>query len=153
MVTWVDENGVPQYTDLILHNPDGYSTDGMKMLYCVNYCTLFDPDAEKGTLSDTVEGVVEVWTADQKINEAAQDVYSIVNLDYLTMTTEESEAFATLDSDINTYVSEYTLKFITGDVPLSEYDAYCETIVSMGVDEVVDIVQDAYTRYTSRSGI
>lgn len=75
------------------------------MLYCVNYCTLFDPDAEKGTLSDTVEGVVEVWTADQKINEAAEDVYSIVNLDYLTMTTEESERFATLDSDINTYVS------------------------------------------------
>ena len=149
----VDENGVPQYTDLILHNPDGYSTDGMKMLYCVNYCTLFDPDAEKGTLSDTVEGVVEVWTADQKINEAAQDVYAIVNLDYLTMTTEESESFATLDSDINTYVSEYTLKFITGDVPLSEYDAYCETIASMGVDEVVGIVQDAYARYTSRSGI
>lgn len=149
----VDENGVPQYTDLILHNPDGYSTDGMKMLYCVNYCTLFDPDAEKGTLSDTVESVVEVWTADQKINEAAQDVYSIVNLDYLTMTTEESETFATLDSDINTYVSEYTLKFITGDIPLSEYDAYCETIASMGVDEVVGIVQDAYTRYTSRSGI
>ena len=149
----VDENGVPQYTDLILHNPDGYSTDGMKMLYCVNYCTLFDPDAEKGTLSDTVEGVVEVWTADQKINEAAQDVYAIVNLDYLTMTTEESETFATLDSDINTYVSEYTLKFITGDVPLSEYDAYCEAIASMGVDEVVGLVQSAYTRYTSRSGI
>lgn len=149
----LDDNGVPQYTDLILHNPDGYSTDGMKMLYCVNYCTLSDPDAEKGTLSDTVEGVVEVWTADQKINEAAEDVYSIVNLDYLTMTTEESERFATLDSDINTYVSEYTLKFITGDVPLSEYDTYCETIASMGVDEVVGIVQDAYTRYASRSGI
>ena len=69
------------------------------------------------------------------------------------MNTEESERFATLDSDINTYVSEYTLKFITGDVPLSEYDTYCETIASMGVDEVVGIVQDAYTRYASRSGI
>ena len=145
----VDENGVPQYTDLILHNPDGYSTDGMKMLYCVNYCTLFDPDAEKGTLSDTVEGVVEVWTADQKINEAAQDVYSIVNLDYLTMTTEESEAFATLDSDINTYVSEMALKFVTGVEPLNEdsYAQYVANIEGMNLQSALDAQQAAYDRY------
>lgn len=149
----LDANGVPQYTDLILSNPDGYSTDGMKMLYCVNYCTLFDPDAEKGTLDPVAEAAVQVWTADQAINTAAEDCYSIVNLDYLTLTTEEAEAFAEKDADINTYVSEYTLKFITGDTDLSEYAAYCKTVEDMGVQDVLEIIQNAYTRYCSRGGL
>ena len=149
----LDANGVPQYTDLILNNPDGYSVDGMKMLYCVNYCTLFDADAEKGTLHPSAEAAVEVWTADQAINTAAENCYSIVNLNYLTLTSEESEAFARQDADINTYVSEYTLKFITGDAPLTEFDAYCQTLEGMGVDAVTGIIQDAYTRYCARGGV
>jgi putative aldouronate transport system substrate-binding protein len=42
------------------------------------------------------------------------------------------------------------LGFITGSVPLSEYDSFCDNIRSMGIDELIDIYQAALDRYNAR---
>ena len=61
-------------------------------------------------------------------------------------TAEENERMATLGKDINTYISEMTAKFITGDMPFSEWDTYINTLKKMGLDEYIEINKQAIER-------
>src|SRR5699024_1194797 len=66
-----------------------------------------------------------------------------------TYTEEENKVLESTGQDVNKYVEEMRDKFITGDMDLDEeWDEYVETIEKMGgLDELVDVYQDAYARY------
>ncbi len=65
-----------------------------------------------------------------------------------SLTLEESETYAPILNDIYTYVSEMTLKFITGaEDPETGWDDYVATIEAMGVDTIIEIKQTALERY------
>lgn len=66
-----------------------------------------------------------------------------------TYTEEENKVLESTGQDVNKYVEEMRDKFITGDMDLDEdWDEYVETIEKMGgLDELVDVYQDAYDRY------
>lgn len=68
-----------------------------------------------------------------------------------TYTEEELLRFNPLHTDINKYVSEMTDKFITGDVPFSEWDTYVQTIERMGLSDYLEIYNAAYERYKNES--
>ena len=68
----------------------------------------------------------------------------------VSLTTEESDAFNSAYNYIATYVASETLGFITGTVPLSEFDSFRDTIESMGIQDLIDIYQDALDRYNAR---
>ena len=53
-------------------------------------------------------------------------------------------------TDINTYREEMTHKFITGQEPLDNFDAFVEQIRSQGIEEAIQIKQDALDRYLAR---
>ena len=38
-------------------------------------------------------------------------------------------------------------KFIAGEKPMEEFDAFVQTVEGMGVEEIVQIKQDSYDRY------
>ncbi|WP_404455568.1 extracellular solute-binding protein [Virgibacillus necropolis] len=67
-----------------------------------------------------------------------------------TYTEEESRVLSSSGADIEKYVKEMRDKFITGDLPFSEWDKYVETIKDMGLDEYLEIKQAAYERYKSK---
>jgi putative aldouronate transport system substrate-binding protein len=67
-----------------------------------------------------------------------------------TLTVEEGERNSTLLNEVNTYVSEMTLKFIIGDESFDNYDAFLSKMKELGVDEVLKIQQDALDRYNAR---
>ncbi len=69
---------------------------------------------------------------------------------YLYMTDEESKTISKIKADLSTYVSEMTLKFITGTEPLSNYDAYMQNLKTIGVDKYLAVYQTAYERYLAR---
>lgn len=46
----------------------------------------------------------------------------------------------------NTYAKGMILKFILGDEPMSNYQAFLDTCVDMGLDEMTAIYQGAYDR-------
>lgn len=50
-------------------------------------------------------------------------------------------------SDINTYVSENTLKFVIGDRSLTEWDDFVSTLKAMGIEDAVAIYQGALDRH------
>lgn len=68
----------------------------------------------------------------------------------ITMTSEEATTFSSLYTDIETYVQECNVKFITGNMSLDTYDAYRETLRQMGIEEAIAIQQAALDRYYKR---
>lgn len=53
-------------------------------------------------------------------------------------------------NEVNTYVSEMTLKFITGVESLEQFDAYVEQCKKYGIDTVTASNQAALERYNNR---
>lgn len=52
--------------------------------------------------------------------------------------------------DSVSYVAEMTLKFIVGEVPLTEFGAFRQNLESMGLQTCIDAKQSALDRYNSR---
>ena len=52
-----------------------------------------------------------------------------------------------LYADVSTFMSENTAKFIAGTQPLSEFDSYMDTLKSMGMDRLMEIIQQSYDAY------
>lgn len=68
----------------------------------------------------------------------------------LALTEEEGSEYANIMGDINTYLSEYMVQFISGAKPLSEIDAFMEQLKTMGIERAAEIYQAAYDRYQNR---
>ena len=137
-------DGSVQFTELMTNNPDGIA-----FTLCMNRYVLFvgsflnDNTRSASTYTEKQRECVDFWT--ENSGDGAY-VYPIA----VSLTTDESDRFNSAYSDLATYVQSETLGFITGSVPLSEYDTFCDTIRSMGVDELTEIYQDALDRYNAR---
>ena len=60
------------------------------------------------------------------------------------------ELTLTLTSEVNTYISEQSAKFITGELSLDKFDEYKKTLKDMGVEKINEYMQEAYDEYQSR---
>ena len=67
-----------------------------------------------------------------------------------TLTIEESQRYNDLVNAINTYVGENAVRFVTGETPLSQYDAFVARLNQMGLPEVLAIQQAVYDRWQKR---
>lgn len=141
---YYDENGVPQYTDLIVNNEDGLSATWLAAVYMDEYgyvenYTKFDSQMTQEQLEAR-----ELWS------ENVESIYDLPSA--LTLTAEESETFSKNMADIASYTSESILKMLTGEMDIdTEFDSFVETIESMGLQDCIDCYQSALTRYNSRS--
>lgn len=143
-------DGKPVYTDKILHNPDGLSI--AETLGMSTRATAAAPGFNQAPeyleqyyeFPQQIEGF-KMWAenaSDAKARLVPRGVYA---------TAEESEEVAALISDINTYVQESFLKFITGEDSLDNYDKFVETLKStFKVDRYLEIEQNMYDRYLAR---
>ena len=71
----------------------------------------------------------------------------------LTMTVEENGEYASLMTDINTYVDEMAARFIVGDSDIeTEWDAYIESLYSSEFElgRAIEIYQGALDRYYAK---
>ena len=59
------------------------------------------------------------------------------------------KAVAEIDN-MGTYISEMTCKFITGPEPLTNFDTYMDTLQKMGIENLIQLYQDAYDQFNSR---
>ena len=57
---------------------------------------------------------------------------------------------ATIESDINTYVDEITLKVIMGTSPLSEVDKMQTQLKNMKLDKAIQLRQASVDRFNKR---
>lgn len=66
------------------------------------------------------------------------------------LTTEESERYSAIMSDIETYMEETISSILVGNAPVSELDAMAGNLTSMKIDEAIALMQAAYDRYVSK---
>lgn len=73
---------------------------------------------------------------------ARKEVY-----DYATFTEEEREVISTVGTTVSNYVSEMTAKYLLGREDISStWDAYLAELEKMGVNDLLKVYQDAYSR-------
>lgn len=138
-----DENGDPQWTDLVVNNPDGLNFMFASYLYATGVGSTYFPgvyDMEKGFYSYNEDQLAAVDTL-ANLTDGANNIPS-----YLSLTNEELETYNGYATDLNTYAKGMILKFILGDEPMSNYDTFLDTCMSMGLQEMTDIYQAAYDR-------
>jgi len=63
---------------------------------------------------------------------------------------EESDESANLMATITTYIDEMTIKFITGEEPIDNFDKYIAQLKEFGIEKVTKFRQDALGRYNKR---
>lgn len=140
-------DGEPVYTDLVLNNPDiplnaaifywrihvapKWCANGVK----TNPAILGDPEGLRLRLQFTDDANLQT---DYRLSPAVM------------LTTEENARRAEIMTDVNTYIEEMRIKFITGAEPLSNYDAYLTQLDAYDYQEAESITQAAYDRYASR---
>lgn len=105
-----------------------------------------DTDADlmlaKKYFSGNVPNALNLW------KKCSTDGY--LNTRYLYLTDDESKTISKIKADISTYVNEMSLKFITGTEPMGNFNAYTDSLKSMGVDDYISVYQAAYDRYLAR---
>lgn len=141
---YYDENGAPQFTDLINNNPMGQGPS--KYTYfdslCCNYTFLYDWDRDLLCSGEFGMLCEDYWTTDS----------SHILPDAITMTAEEGEEYQYYYGNISTYATEMLMKFIMGMEPLNDetWSTYIARIDEMGIQNCIDMKQAAYDRYLAR---
>ncbi len=65
----------------------------------------------------------------------------------ITFEVEESDRMNAISADLNTYYQENYPTFLTGDRPLSDWDAFQNELDEFGLAEYMEIYQGAYDRF------
>lgn len=145
--TYTIENGQPQFTDLILNNPQGFDWQLCQSLYInPGFPCLTDLSVQEMTYTDAQKAAVPTWV---DAYDSADE--TMPNERWLSYTNEESQHKADLQNDIETYQTEMRLKFITGQLDIdAEWDNYCAALEGMGIHAMEEITQAAVDRYLAK---
>ena len=68
----------------------------------------------------------------------------------VSYTSEEASTRSAIESEINTYRDEMTMKFLLGTASLDDFASFQAQLANMGVEEAIAIRQAAYDRYMAR---
>jgi putative aldouronate transport system substrate-binding protein len=68
------------------------------------------------------------------------------------LTAEERERAALWETGLRDHADQETLKFILGQRPFSEWDAYVSELEGLNMTEYMDMVNEAYQRYQEEHG-
>lgn len=139
------KDGKKQFTDKVMKNTEGYSpADYIKKWGIPSnaWTKIMDREAWSQLELNTPEA------AEANVLWAESDTSLLTPL--VTLNTSESQKFSNIMSEVNTYLSEMTLKFIMGVEPMNKYDDFVAQLKKMGIEEAVKIQQTAYERFKMR---
>lgn len=134
-----DENGKPQYTDIIM-KAEGMPVFVATFLHTSLVGTPYYNTTERKIASFSTEAekeCIDVWLTGR----------TGVNRYQGKLTLEESEEYNLVCSDIATAAAEQSLRFVTGDRSLDEFDGFLDDLYTMGLDRLTELKQAAYDRY------
>ncbi len=135
-------NGQKQLTDLALTvAKEGYLT---LYYYAIGHASFPKYDGETVVLASYPE--------DQLVAERiwADASSALIYPPYIKFNADDKAFCDQVLEDVNNYITEMELKFITGEEPLSNYDAYVAQLDRMGMGEALRIYREAYAAYQSK---
>jgi putative aldouronate transport system substrate-binding protein len=136
-----DQNGEPQFTDYILHNPEGYSPhDAMRTVGGAPSILVYDTPTnyQKKFANTTVAECMDI------LKPFMVDANPLI-----LPSMEESSAYSGIWPDIEVYYRETFYNFIAGSNSLNEFDAYLRTLNNIGLGEIITIKETQRKRYNN----
>ncbi len=139
-------DGTYSWTELVTANPDGLAFQTAVHLYASSVGTqipqVFDIRSVYYSFGE------DDWKNIETLKASSDNAWNYPS--YAAMNAEETEQFNSVMNDMTTLMQESIVAFITGEKPLSEFDAFRDQLVSMGIDDVIAIKQTAYDRYSAK---
>lgn len=139
-------DGYPTYTDLIMNNPDGLTIQ--------QAMTLYQRAWNAGPFLQQKEYIEQYYVLDQQKKALAAWSTSKAadyQLPAVVIAPESASKFSKLTADINIYIEEMMIKYITGQKSLDTFETeYLATLQKMGVEEVIEMYQTALDNYNAR---
>lgn len=136
----IDENGTPQFTDAVINNEYGVDVPNMLRIrrpytLCSSMMLLY-ATAEFNT--DLKNEAWEVWTSNMD-----GEHFIPTNV---TMNADETETAGYYGTDIITYACETIPLFISGEMPLDQWDTFVGRLKEMNIEKCIEAEQSAYDR-------
>jgi putative aldouronate transport system substrate-binding protein len=139
----LDADGKPQFTEIMYKNPDGLSLSQAMIKY-VKWPSGAMPYHWERELAGQPQDNLDCYDIWLKNNDGAYF------LPPTTLTSDEGAEYSQIMGDINTFISEMNVKFIMGDEPFTNYDAFVARIKEMNIDRAIALQQAALDRYNAR---
>ncbi|MBQ8619852.1 MAG: extracellular solute-binding protein [Clostridia bacterium] len=140
--TYVVENGEKKLTDYALE----VAEDGYLVLhhYAIGHAAFPKYDGESVVLA--------TYPEEQIIAETtwADSSNALVYPPYISLSLEDKAFCDGVMGDVNNYITEMEIKFITGEEPLSNFDNYVKQLEKMGVKDALEIYRREYEEFMSR---
>lgn len=141
-------DGFPQFTDVVLQNPDGLSVAQALSIYARGHQSgpvVQDTrvNLQYYSLTSQVDGMT-LWTRTD-FGEYMYPAGAAIAID-------NSEDFATITNNIKTYREEMEAKWITGQTELTEasFQSYLDQLEAYGLRRAIQYKQDAYDTFMAQ---
>lgn len=144
-----DAEGNPVFTELITNNEQYDANTSLVIYISATIPSVFDQAREYYDLSDLGWQAIETFSSQNiGINVLPDNISAF-------LTNEETTELAKISGDVDTLVESTVLSFITADSSPSRdnYDAFVQTCISMGMDQMDAIYQTAYDRYLESANL
>ena len=135
------KDGMPHWTEVIT-NPGEIPSGVAKSMYMIvqGPCLMYSP-REFDAYTDAMIDASDIWASN-----IADKTYEYPNT--ITLVGADAEEYASLISDISTYISETAIRFITGELDLEgDFETFKDTLKNLNIDRVLEIKQAAYDEY------
>ena len=139
-----DENGEPQLTELVTNNPEGKAFGLALILYTSSTpCSIDIKERNNGGYNEAQVKALTLWHRD---NDAPRIMApgSVWEMDAQT-------EYATIATDLTSFVTTNVLQFITGSKDMSQWDSFVEEAVSsFDVDRLKELSDEAVEAYLNK---
>jgi putative aldouronate transport system substrate-binding protein len=139
-------DGVPTFTDEILHNPEGLSVELALVKYSMG-------GIMEAFFHDPLVRYARFGTFQQQRDtiDRTQDIDLTYKMPFITPTSDESSEYANIMSEVDTYLIENWAQFINGKKSVdSDFNSFRDTLRQMGIERAAELRQLAYDRYANR---
>jgi putative aldouronate transport system substrate-binding protein len=144
----VDADGSKHFTDKITNDPEGLPVVQALTRYAFPVWGWWKPlpfdvynEIELGVNAPLGEEANKLWF------ESDRSILPPI----IQLSDAESNEYANIMNEVNTFVLENTTKFMIGTTPLSEYDSYLATLESLKIGRATEILQGALSEYSGKT--
>jgi putative aldouronate transport system substrate-binding protein len=146
----MDSEGHPQFTDLVLQDPNGLPPSQVMEKYALNWgnCWL----GKHNTVAS--EKVATFAAGGNNQQKDAVDIWSVpeINVELpmgVSLTEDENDEVSVKLTAVKTMIEEYMVNYIIGTTDTS-FEDFKAQLGTYGYNEVIDIYQAALDRYNAR---
>lgn len=135
-------DGKPVYTDLIMNNPDGLSSAQALAIYT---------RASTSCVGVQSEDYIDQYYAQDNQKQALELSMKTDMGDHMfppaSVSEDNQDRYTEIMSQVKTLADEMEASFICGTTPMSDWDSYQQQLKDAGIEEAIQMMQDAYDTY------